>query len=238
MIIYKTTNKINGKIYIGQDEHNDIKYLGSGFILKRAIKRYSKENFYKETLESCKTKEELNEREKFWIEFYDSTNKEIGYNIALGGQGGRIFTDEQKIEMGIFERISKAHKNKKQSDEHNTTIINGLNEYYKNSKSKKKAARIATYTEEEKKKRGIGIYKKNHTLLSDEGRQKIIDANLGKTPANAYWIIDIDTGVLYHGTGQLSLQFTNPNTARRAIINVCKGNREHFQNRKFKFKDS
>jgi len=46
MIIYKTTNLINGKYYIGKDKYNNPSYLGSGFILYQAIKKYGKENPY------------------------------------------------------------------------------------------------------------------------------------------------------------------------------------------------
>jgi hypothetical protein len=45
MIIYKTTNIINGKYYVGKDINNSESYLGSGVLLKRAIKKYGKENF-------------------------------------------------------------------------------------------------------------------------------------------------------------------------------------------------
>lgn len=48
MIIYKTINIINNKIYIGRDMHNNPNYLGSGYILSKAIKKYNKENFKKE----------------------------------------------------------------------------------------------------------------------------------------------------------------------------------------------
>ena len=45
MVIYKTTNLVNGKIYIGKDKYNNPKYLGSGKILKLAINKYGKGNF-------------------------------------------------------------------------------------------------------------------------------------------------------------------------------------------------
>jgi len=88
MIIYKTTNLVNGKIYIGQDKNNNPTYLGSGKILHLAFQKYGIENFNKEILEECGSEEDLNEREKYWIGFYNSTDRKIGYNIALGGNGG------------------------------------------------------------------------------------------------------------------------------------------------------
>jgi group I intron endonuclease len=87
MIIYKTTNIINGKYYIGKDEKNCSKYLGSGKILKLAIKKYGRDNFKKKVLEVCKNRVELNKREKYWINKLDATN--TGYNIAEGGTGGK-----------------------------------------------------------------------------------------------------------------------------------------------------
>jgi hypothetical protein len=67
MVIYKTTNLINGKIYVGQDTKNNPNYLGSGKKLKFALKKYGIENFKKEILEECSTLDELNELEKYWI---------------------------------------------------------------------------------------------------------------------------------------------------------------------------
>lgn len=88
MIIYKTINLVNGKIYIGQDKNNNPTYLGSGKILHLAFQKYGIENFNKEIPEECGSVEDLNEREKYWIGFYNSTDRKIGYNIALGGNGG------------------------------------------------------------------------------------------------------------------------------------------------------
>jgi hypothetical protein len=65
MIIYKTTNLINGKFYIGKDERNKDDYLGSGLLLNRAIKKYGINNFIKEIIEQCDTREELCTREKY-----------------------------------------------------------------------------------------------------------------------------------------------------------------------------
>lgn len=85
--IYKTTNLINNKIYIGQhvSEHFDTKYKGSGTILAKAIKKYGWNNFICEILCECSNMEELNIKEMEFIAKYDSTNLEIGYNIKYGG---------------------------------------------------------------------------------------------------------------------------------------------------------
>lgn len=63
MFIYKTTNLVNNKIYIGQSKKNKPEYLGSGKILKKAIKKYGIEKFKKEILCVCKDKTELNQKE-------------------------------------------------------------------------------------------------------------------------------------------------------------------------------
>ena len=88
MIIYKTTNLVNNKIYIGQTKTNHSDYLGSGDLISKAVKKYGIHNFKREILEECKTKEELDTREKYWITLYNSTDKTIGYNLMEGGQGG------------------------------------------------------------------------------------------------------------------------------------------------------
>lgn len=84
MIVYITINLINNKIYVGQYRGKRKSYLGSGTWLKRAIQKYGKENFRRETLEEC-TIDNINEREKFWIKELDSRNPNVGYNILEGG---------------------------------------------------------------------------------------------------------------------------------------------------------
>ena len=112
MIIYKTTNLVNNKFYIGQDSNNNINYLGSGTLLIKAINKYGKENFRKEVIELCSSKKELDEREIFWIKTLNATNRNIAYNIREGGGGGPL-TDNTKalISQALTGRIfSKEHK--------------------------------------------------------------------------------------------------------------------------------
>ena len=88
--IYKTTNLINGKIYIGQKKSDTFlanQYLGSGVRLRSAIKHHGKENFTVELLEECTSKEQLDSREIYYIDKYNSRDLTIGYNLAKGGDG-------------------------------------------------------------------------------------------------------------------------------------------------------
>lgn len=110
--IYKTTNLVNGKIYIGQHKHDklDNSYIGGGLKLQKAIKKYGKENFKCEHIEECKDYKTLNEREIYWIAFYNSTNKKIGYNIESGGNQSPLSEETKK-------KLSKKRKGKHLSEE-------------------------------------------------------------------------------------------------------------------------
>lgn len=91
--IYKTTNLLNGKIYIGKKKSPVFieDYFGSGKLIRRAINQYGAENFQVKLVYWAKTLEELNEKEKFYITFYESHyTSGKGYNIALGGDGGDL----------------------------------------------------------------------------------------------------------------------------------------------------
>ena len=85
MIIYETVNKVNGNRYIGKDKYNNPEYLGSGTLLKRAFKKYGKENFVKTILEYCGNDAILNEREIHWIAITNAVASKNYYNISHGG---------------------------------------------------------------------------------------------------------------------------------------------------------
>ncbi|XWX34417.1 homing endonuclease [Staphylococcus phage PG-2021_5] len=103
--IYKTTNNINGKIYIGKKHSSSfIKgYYGSGKLINRAIDKYGIENFSVEIIEECETLEELNLKEKYYIKHLESNYKlGKGYNIASGGDGGNIISLLPEIDYNSF----------------------------------------------------------------------------------------------------------------------------------------
>lgn len=105
MVIYITTNLINGKKYIGRDSKNDPKYLGSGHGLLRAIKKYGKQNFKKEILEECADFDELQEREEYWLNYYDAGRNDEFYNMhnhSSGGSLGINISDETRKKLRDF----------------------------------------------------------------------------------------------------------------------------------------
>lgn len=120
-ILYKTTNLINSKYYIGIHQIEDWlvgdTYLGSGKLLQKAIRKYGKSNFSKETICVCPTREYARQLEKLIV------NKELVknskcYNLAIGGDGGilgRKITPEHRARLSeVRTRMNReqGHPNK------------------------------------------------------------------------------------------------------------------------------
>lgn len=109
-VIYMTTNLVNGKKYIGRDGNNNPKYLGSGFLLKKAIKKEGKHNFKKEIIEECKSEHELRIREEYWLNYYDAANCDEFYNLRNSSAGfisEEIYGDKNPMYGRRHSTISK-----------------------------------------------------------------------------------------------------------------------------------
>ncbi len=129
MIVYKTTNLINGKVYIGKDTKNNPTYLGSGVLLHKAINKYGRESFTKEILFESLDIEEINQIEKEYIKKYKLSMGNDCYNIAEGGTGGDLIThhpnrdqiiaDRNKaVSIGLLGHSVSDEAKKKQSESH------------------------------------------------------------------------------------------------------------------------
>jgi hypothetical protein len=110
-LIYKITNRLNNKIYVGAHKTNDKGdgYFGSGLLIERSVSKHGKENFFKEILFELSTEEEMWQRER---DIVDETfiSRDDTYNIKLGGYGG--FDYINKTGKNIYKNHSEiARKN-------------------------------------------------------------------------------------------------------------------------------
>lgn len=109
--LYKHTNKINGKCYIGITVFNDNPYKrwgknGSGYntqFFGRAINKYGWDNFEHEIIFKDLTESEAKEKEQLYIKMFDSSNPKKGYNLTKGGDGslGLYPSEETKRKQSI-----------------------------------------------------------------------------------------------------------------------------------------
>ena len=102
-IVYVTVNKINKKKYIGQHKCSTEKdgYLGTGKTLKKAIKKYGKNNFTRKTLYRAESPEELDKMEIAFISAFRATERNDYYNIAEGGATNRTMRGANNPFYGV-----------------------------------------------------------------------------------------------------------------------------------------
>jgi len=191
--IYKITNLINKKEYIGKHSTYNINdnYMGSGTILKLAKEKYGIENFIKETLYIFESKEEMNQKEIEMVNEEYILRKDT-YNIKPGGNGGCGKRTEKSLEKF---KITWANKPQKEKDEINLLRSNKLrglkrsNETRKNmSKSKKGISweeQLGKEKSDERKLNRSKIMKEKEGLFkgrthSEESKKKMSESSKGK----------------------------------------------------------
>lgn len=195
--IYKTINLVNQKIYIGKHRAKNFepqKYIGSGTILRKAIKKYGKENFNCELVEYCETKDELNAKEKYWISFYRAS---LNYNLAPGGEGGlgRIINDPnsywsdpvkraiaiKKTKVSLkkyYQQNPDAHKGSNNPNFGNTASAETrqkISERLKNSPGVKAASRFTGHRHTAETKLKIGALKTDKIWINNGASEYVID---------------------------------------------------------------
>lgn len=139
-LVYKITNKVNNKIYVGTHETNNIEddYFGSGTVLKRAINKYGLDNFTKEILFDFQSEKEMYEMEKEIVDEEFIARMDT-YNIVVGGNGGFNYvnknglniydghSDQSKINIRkAIERVKVLKKDKEWMDIVKIKVSNGL----------------------------------------------------------------------------------------------------------------
>lgn len=182
--IYKTTNLINNKIYIGQHKkpYFDEKYKGSGKAVKGAFKKYGRENFNVVVLEWCYSLEDLNTAEETYVEYYKKLYKDQCYNIAAGGDGCSckyMSDEERKIRSSKISAAVKGKKRpwligKRRSEETKRKLSDAMKGKVASEDTKRKMS-------ESRKGEKNPNYGKQH---SEETKRKISESHKGKTPWN------------------------------------------------------
>lgn len=139
IVIYKITNLINHKIYIGQTieyeerirHHKQTAFRENSKEkdrpLYRAIRKYGLDNFKFEIIDKADSIEELNEKEIYYINKYDScVDNEKGYNLDKGGKNGRK-SEETKRKIGDAQMGELNHAyGKRGGDCHNAKKIKNM----------------------------------------------------------------------------------------------------------------
>lgn len=183
MFIYITTNIINGKKYIGMCTRNDSNYHGSGMLLKQAIQKYGKENFYRDIVERCDNFEHLCEREKYWIEKYDAVSSPHYYNLIDGGIGGNTnklkeyWQSMTSIERKKIRNWKPHFKLNPLKGEKNPMYGISTSEYVKEAwanRTEERKKEIFGKASETKKRKQVGVGSKNPMY----GRSAVRENNL------------------------------------------------------------
>jgi group I intron endonuclease len=114
-LVYKITNLINGKYYIGMHQTTDINdgYMGSGKKLKLAIRKYGIDSFVKEILHVFDNETDMRNKEKELVIISENT-----YNLCDGGKGGFSYINRsgKNLRTGVVlsdetkKKISKSKK--------------------------------------------------------------------------------------------------------------------------------
>lgn len=197
MLIYKITNRINGKVYIGQTtrpltvrwkQHCNPANTNC-IALHRAIQKYGKENFTVEQIDVACDIDELNEKEIYWIKFYDSVNSEKGYNLKVGGEHTTM-SDETRHRLGNGNRGKTFSEGQKRK----------MSESHKGSKMSKEAIAKSVAT-----KRATGVYEKIADIARINGKK------CGKK------VRCIETGKVYASITEAACE----NGVFRANISAC-----------------
>lgn len=153
-------------MYIGSDSKDNPKYLGSGKLLQRAITKYGKDKFIKETIEIVEDRNLLKEREEYWLRKLNCAESDDYYNIVSNYLGGKTsscfekgFTPWNAGKIGKCDSLSRHMRGKKENE---------------------------IYSNEALEKRSIGRLKRSETLrqkaamMSEEERKLRYGHNKGK----------------------------------------------------------
>lgn len=174
-LIYKYTNLITNKIYIGQtstslkerSQSNGSNYKGCPLFYS-AIKKYGWDSFSADILDEVDTQEEANKLEEYYIKYFNSTDRNVGYNIAPGGGAGVMSEGTRlKISKSAKERYRDKTKNPMYGKKHSIESLEKMRNVKIGSNNPMYGS---TWTEAQRLRCGTKGKKLN---LSDEAREAL-----------------------------------------------------------------
>lgn len=197
-LIYKITNLVNGKIYIGKHktDNPDDGYLGSGKLLWKAFDKYGIENFKKEILFDFETEEEMNSKEAELVN-ESFVAREDTYNLTLGGNGGWNFINENRDKIAPcgfrWFHLHATEEQKRICDKNRKRVLESFSEERKNEICQKISSNLKKHYENHQ----AHFLGKHHTSLS---KAKIGKANSihqqgsGNSNFGKHWWMNPETG--------------------------------------------
>lgn len=138
MLVYKITNQVNGKVYVGKTEttlesrwkKHLADHLKKPYHLYHAMRKYGVENFVVELVQTAYSREQLNELERKTIAELETNDPAIGYNMTIGGDGnaGHTLSAEGRKKVSAARKAlgTSWSKGRQLSETHRRNIASGL----------------------------------------------------------------------------------------------------------------
>lgn len=219
--VYEIVNLINNKKYIGKRScHCSIEsddYMGSGVALKKAYKKYGRNNFRKNIIKICSSSDEAYLYEKYLIEKVHAYESKMYYNIAGGGKGAGVGESHPNFNMIVSEetrlKLSKSLKGKPKPESQRIK----LSQYHTGRHLKEETKeKLRVHFSQRYKGEGNPFYGRKHT---DETKERLRQLNLGKKQSEetkAKYDRWGEKNPMYGRKGELS-----PNSLKIICLNTC-----------------
>lgn len=220
--IYCIKNKITNKVYIGQSKNIKSRWrkhkseLKNGThdndYLQMAWDKYGENNFIFRVLELC-DENDLDEKECYYIKYYDATNKDYGYNLKDGGQHGKMTEYSRK-------KLSEAIKHSFEGPERRKKSIESAYKQWQNPEIKQKIMG-----------KNNGMYGKHHT---EEAKEKISKARTGTISPfrDKHKVLCVELNKIFEDAVTAAKEL---GTQSGGILQVCRGERKTCCGYKWKF---
>ena len=192
--------------------------MGSGLLLEKAKLKYGIENFSKQILEICNSKEQLSEREIYYISLVNAPKNPMYYNVASGGEGGNTYIGKTIEELEEIKR--KIQENRKFNGHTEETKAKISEKKIKNYCKEKHPLYGKHHSEETKRK----LSEKNKgQVFSEERNKKVSVSTFGGKNHKARKVKCIETSEIFDCIADVERKY---NIDRHKIISSCKGKRK------------